>query len=188
MIELWTRHDSRLSTSRGSEELRAILEKEIPPGYGVEGEWIRKTHSFYIFDILYVPEGIVSGGTQFQKLVYKMPPEPAWGAFEIVQYNPNEWRMEAKADGDHVVALRHPEKGVSVSTFHLSNQMRFNLIQNYSKTVRRIPSADSNFEEFYKLAKGQKEEGVVMKYRTSLYEFGKKTRNWVKRRFSSDLE
>jgi hypothetical protein len=135
VIELWNRHGFKLSTVRGSEELREILKKILPPGYGIEGEWIRKTHSFYIFDILYVPEEV--GGKQFQKLVYKKPPEPSWGSSEVVQYNPNEWRMESKANGDHVVVLHHPEKGVSQSTFHLPNQTRFDLIQDYSKTDRK---------------------------------------------------
>jgi len=54
-MELWNKRGNRFPRSRGSEELMEFLSATLQPGTGVEGEWVRKNNTLYLFDVTHKP-------------------------------------------------------------------------------------------------------------------------------------
>lgn len=188
-LEVWSRHGRRLSAIRGSEELRAILEPVLPLGMCVEGEWIKKESCVYLFDLLCIPSksGI--------KIEYKWPPVLSKASTGVIDYDPIEWRMESKKNGDRVIIFQQSRDSFSESLIDFSNQERFEKLSGLVKEinnayVKLIPYTDDDFRGFYIQGKQTGDEGVVMKRRNSPYQAGCGrsivTESWRKRRYSWD--
>jgi hypothetical protein len=126
-----------------------------------------------------------------EKLQYYYPAMPSVGDPCVLKLPPDDWRMELKVQGERVIVMTQPDdKHLSMDLrqagYDARSRIRERLVARLDqKQIHVIPTVDYCFPQAFSEWRGYTHaEGVILKRRNGVYEFGKEkalmTDHWIK--------
>ena len=172
-IELRTWFGRQLSTRRGAQQLEEKLSR-LPSGTAFEGDWLPTLGVYFVSEITFT--GTVWSRQDRGRIEFSQPAKPEKADIEILDYPPDDWRLEVFLNGDRVVAITQPDE--VTTAIDLRSHGYEERIEMLKKVVARIdhpdvrmlPAAEADFRRAYEDWKLHEfAEGVVIKQRQSQY-------------------
>jgi hypothetical protein len=172
-IELWTWFGRQLSSRRGVEKLEELLER-FPEGTAVEGDWLPTLGVFFVREITFI--GQVQSRQQRAPIEFRRPATSENADIDILDYPPDDWRLELFLNSDRVVVIAQPDEAtMAVDLRSYGYEKRVEMLQDVvaridHPDVRVIPAAATDFRRAYhKWMLHDFAEGVVIKHRQGQY-------------------
>ena len=172
-IELWTWFGRQLSSRRGAEQLEGLLDR-FPPGTAIEGDWLPTLGVFFAREIMFT--GQVQRRQIGLQLEFHRPGKPENADIDILDYPPDDWRLELFLNSDQVVVIAQPDEAtMAVDLRSYGYEHRVEILRDVvaridHPDVRVLPAAETGFRRAYEKWKLHDfAEGVVIKHRQSQY-------------------
>jgi hypothetical protein len=172
-IELWTWFGRQLSNRRRAERLKELLCR-VPPGTALEGDWLPALGVYFVSDITFIAQRTIHQGRS--RVEFTRPVRPENAGIEILDYPPDDWRLELFLNSDKVVVVSQHDQGMSAVDLRSHGyEEKVRLMKDIvaridHPEVRMLPAADLDFHQAYEEWKlHDYAEGVVIKHRQSKY-------------------